>query len=619
MELTDKQKEQLFAQIDTVKGILPIEQLNQLLEDYSNLTIDELKPNIEKNLFSEWLDSMRNNEEKKTWESIENTMHCFENKSFEQCEELIQKIEEYKNKFNNSLYAPISKANEYLAILNEKIKKEKEKVEAARMAAAKAEAEKMESAKWEALNKESFDALYRYILENPETVHKNDVEEYMFTQMKRIFKTSQLERYLEVFPEGKHSDEVIQNQNLYLNNWTDVKQSCSIFNVKSFLDKYPNVMFITEVRSNYFGLKDKELTRMKENPSKYDVGVLMQLLEKKIFSKDELIDEGLITESSWEKLIMDKSALPVLNQQPNPKIQAPEGCTDIYFFGIPSTGKTCLLMGLAAADGNGYSLNTKVHGGGYAADLAQYVDFGVTPPATFGSYVTVIKGEISNETQKGTTVEHKINLIEMSGEEFAIRIADGKDPSFADMGTGVTNLLKNGNRKVFFIIVDPTVMIVEHNVLYEEKDNDGTVIRQEIRKKYINQKTVLARFASLFELEENQDIMQKVDAIHIITTKSDTLGMDRNGKAKDLLLSEYKNPLNKIYKYCEKSKRINVGSSFKPRLFTFSLGTFYLGGIFDFDRDDTIKLVDVIRAITIGEKNETWCDKVVDILNRGLF
>ena len=63
MELTDKDKKELFAQIAAKKGILSIEQLNQLLEVYNNLTVEELRPHIGKNIFTEWQDSMRNNDE----------------------------------------------------------------------------------------------------------------------------------------------------------------------------------------------------------------------------------------------------------------------------------------------------------------------------------------------------------------------------------------------------------------------------------------------------------------------------------------------------------------------------------------------------------------------------
>lgn len=59
-------------------------------------------------------------------------------------------------------------------------------------------------------------------------------------------------------------------------------------------------------------------------------------------------------------------------------------------------------------------------------------------------------------------VKHHFNLVEMAGETFVNKIVNamGRDgklvTSFADMGTQAPEILNNGNRKLFFILIDPT-------------------------------------------------------------------------------------------------------------------------------------------------------------------
>ena len=260
----------------------------------------------------------------------------------------------------------------------------------------------------------------------------------------------------------------------------------------------------------------------------------------------------------------------------------------------------------------------KVQGGAYASALQQYVNAGITPGRTYGKFVTVINGEVNEEDKRGNVTNHPINLVEMSGEEFALRIADSKDVTLANMGTGATNLLMNQNPKVFFIVIDPTRPKVKVGYRYEVKDSAGVVTGYEIRNKYVSQLDIMNKFVSLFKLPENAEIMKRVDAIHFIVTKADTLGdtdAERRERAKELLLSTYIGPVESLKSFCRQTKRINYSTDYKPHVFTFSLGNFFLGDVFNFNDTETLQIVDSIRAITMGKTEETWWHKVKKIFN----
>ena len=268
----------------------------------------------------------------------------------------------------------------------------------------------------------------------------------------------------------------------------------------------------------------------------------------------------------------------------DPGLRAPENCTDVYFFGAPGTGKTTLLMGLTGAVGEEYTLDMMSCGGNYARVLQEYVAAGITPCPTFKSFVTVINGEVNRQDKKGNIVNHPINLVEMSGEELAGKITGENANSFKDMGNGVARLLSNDNRKIFFIIVDPTVSGTEYGC----------------RAQF----DFISTLVGLFNQPENADIMQRVDAIHFVVTKADTLGdtdSERMSRAKELLYDTYMGPVEILKNYCH-TKHINNNTGNRPSVFTFSIGEFHEGGVFSYDKTDTLKLVDAI-SLNIRKKN----------------
>ena len=319
---------------------------------------------------------------------------------------------------------------------------------------------------------------------------------------------------------------------------------------------------------------------------------------------------------------MDPEQLPNLEQfSANPNYEAKEGSTDVYLFGVPGTGKTCLLMGLTGAAGNGYTINFREKGGPYASALQQYVQAGITPESTPGKYVTTIKSMIEEKREGKNTVvlNHHINFVEMSGEEFAHKIANNENDSirFADMGDGTNQLLRNSNRKVFFIVIDPTVENIKFTFKKYEKDENGNVIGIRPVTEYINQLACISKFVALFEADENKEFMKKVDAIHFIVTKADTFGDDdenRKQKARDLMIDKYKQPVLNLIGYCRRTKRVNYATNFCPMVYPFSLGRFFVGGTFNYINKSTLKIINVIRYNTPAKKEESFFDRVRDFL-----
>lgn len=582
-----------------------LQTLVKLVNQYEDLEVEDFRGYVSDVLLEQLKEAGRDPKEVQLWNQIMSAPR----ETPEDIQNVQRLVVTYINQFPKG--PKLNEANERLRSL------QAEMAEAAERQRRKADEER-EQRDWEALERGNYSALASYKNRYPNSVHMDELDDLMWTNTRNVMNQHSLNRYLNDWPLGRHAEEATRALNSFA-EWDDVKRSGDLFLVDDYRDNHPDSPFIVEVNSTYYKLRDEKLAEMKKNPSEFSKDDVERLIAADIFTQWQLIDEGLVTDESWETLQLDRDLFPNIQdyQREDPNIQAPADCTDIYLFGTPGTGKTCLLMGLTGANGQGYTLNMRVQGGPYASALQQYVNAGITPGRTFGRFVTTINGQVNETTRRGNIVSHRINLVEMSGEEFALRIAGNQDVAFTNMGVGATNLLANANRKVFFIIVDSTKDMVKVEYVEEVKDAEGNVIDERIRKKYISQLDILNKFVSLFELPENQDIMKRVDAIHFVVTKADMLG-DRTvrlDRARELLRSKYAGPVEQLKNYCRQTKRINYSTGYKPQVFTFSLGQFFLGDVFKFDTSETIKIVDTIRTVTGGVREKSFWDRVKDALN----
>lgn len=610
MAIIGNNKHKLIDQV-AKQGVNDIQQLKALLDKYEDLKLSDFKGVINEEVYRQLADMYRNPAEAALWAKIENAALD----TPEQIQDALRYLSQYAQAYPdgpmaNEAFQKRERLDTLLrmAIEKENIRREEEERE---------RKIHLEEDEWNKLEHGNYTKLRDYLIKHPESIHKDEIDDLMWNNTKIVINAHSIERYLHDLPLGRHAAEATEALHS-IGEWEKVKKTKDIFLVDDFRDSHPDSPFKSDIDYVFEELRKEEINKMKLCPSEYSKEDVLQFINADIFQLWELEDEGLVTQESWEVLQLDRELLPKIQeyQIEDEEIKAVSECTDIYLFGTPGTGKTCLLMGLTGANGNGYSLNMKVAGGPYASALQLYLNKGITPGRTFGRFVTTINGLVEEKDKSGQIIDHKINFVEMSGEEFAIRIADGQNVSLSNMGTGATNLMRNNNRKVFFIIVDCTKDMVKAAYLEQIKDIEGNVIEERIRKKYISQLDILNKFVGLFELDENRDIMEKVDAIHFIITKADFLGnlVERKEKAKELLLSKYAGPVQSLKTLCRKSTRINYATDYNPQLFTFSLGKFYLGDVFKFDPTETLQIIQAIRCITGGKREKTWWDKLKKIL-----
>ncbi|MDE7135939.1 MAG: hypothetical protein K2N91_04855, partial [Muribaculaceae bacterium] len=303
-----------------------------------------------------------------------------------------------------------------------------------------------------------------------------------------------------------------------------------------------------------------------------------------------LTDKAFSHIREYPTLRHEQRTLPVSKLE-NPKSE--DGNTDVYFFGVPGSGKSCVLAGLMAQTGNlGFSFDPRGNGGGgnYAIELRNYARRSMLPPKTDDYYIQVIDGEINDPQNR----LHKISLIEMAGERTAAFAAIENSENLSDLGPGASQLLSNDNNKVIFFVIDPTN---EKNIhLTDENDH------------WFMQSDVLNCISSL--ISKNKSLMKKIVGIHVILTKSDTLGdyIDSSVLQDVLTRQGYSAVLGDLKKICEKYN-INKQTGFQVGIYPFCVGRFMPGDVYTFDDTDSLKILRVIQENTVPQRKK---DGVLD-------
>lgn len=384
--------------------------------------------------------------------------------------------------------------------------------------------------------------------------------------------------------------------------WEAVQKSDDIFAVTEFLEKSANSPYKKDAEKLQQTLLQREIGKMHQLRNLYDLYMFERLIDSNIVNPHELVKEGLITEESYRRF-RNPPALHDLQMQDSITEYANDH-TDVFFLGMPLSGKSSLLMGLLNSPRLHYDYS--VMGGEYAANLQEYTEAGCVPPSTWGTFTTAINARIIDNNRK----KHSINLIEMSGQEFSFIMNDPeKIFSFEDMSYGATQILSNLNRKLVFVILDPTYKDTKINRLVDDQDEYGNKIQTRVEVVLSCQKQMIHKLFDLLWSHENKEIAKRIQSIHFIVTKADLLGNEyvRAEKAKEFVLSLLGDLLPEIKHFC-RYYGINCRSNYSPKCYPFSLGTFYLGNIFDYDMKYANMLIDVIAENTPidFEKNSWW-------------
>lgn len=387
-------------------------------------------------------------------------------------------------------------------------------------------------------------------------------------------------------------------------DWIDARNQNTILAYVRFISQHPYSEYREEADTLIQNMKGNLLTDMKRYPFKYNRNMMYEFISTNALTMEDLVDNShTLTDRAYSHIkryphLQDEQRKMPVASNPNPMSQP--GNTDVFFWGVPGSGKTCVLAGLMALSGQlGFRFDPMGPGGGgmYASEIQNYARHSMLPPKTDDLFIQVIDAQINDDNGH----IHKLSMIEMAGERTAQFAAMDNPSSFADLGPGAEALLSNDNNKVFFFVIDPT--------------NDKNV---EIQGKtyWVKQSNVLNCVSSL--LSKNKELMKKVVAIHIILTKSDTLGeyVDQNAIQQVLCDQGYQAVLADINDILD-TYDINKQTNFTLGLFPFCIGRFMAGDVYTFDETDSLKILRVIQhnSIPSPDPKPRFLEKLKEFFN----
>lgn len=332
--------------------------------------------------------------------------------------------------------------------------------------------------------------------------------------------------------------------------------------------------------------------------------------------------------------------------------------TDVYFFGVPGSGKSTVLAGLfkLGISGN-LRLSLPAHGDHigytYASILQNYLEKNVFPQATktrfvlrqdlvpvddevsnpfnnsddtdginaevqsdedligtevSDKFIQIIDGVLQENPGKENEEDHRISIIEMPGErtlDFAASNIRNQEEMDKLLGTGARELFMNENRKLFFFVIDPK----------PQKSYKVNLNGVECPMTQAQALEAVVEF-----IGSVPGLLEKIDSMHIILSKSDLLSNPNSVDViqRDVIDRGYEGLVQDIKGLCNPARsNINVQCGHSPHLFTFSLGKVYPGHMIKYDKTDAEKILRVIAANTYStRRNPTKLASFIDWMNK---
>lgn len=348
--------------------------------------------------------------------------------------------------------------------------------------------------------------------------------------------------------------------------WKEAQKQNTIAGYNDYVKKYPHGKYTTIASTTIAGLKVIENESRKSQylrELKKDINAYRstQLIEAGISIAD-LQDAELNIPQEILEIYSRKSVLADIGIAPSTKSEIEEiedKRTEVYFWGITSSGKTCTLASILH---NARRTNEKQGTGTrYFQSLANIFmeGTGTLPQGNASGRFQTYSFDLLDNKKR----QYPITLIDLPGEmiKHLGEIYNGEkrlreQPSIQNL----LEIMKDKkNPKYHFFIVDITNNNRDHI--------DG-----------LAQWNYLSNLANFFKQEEPDIFNSQTAGIAILFTKSDLLSRDRNEqeeKAKKILNGEYFENFNDTLKEIAFAKRIIRSMEDELKIIPFSIGDVY--------------------------------------------
>ncbi|MFK8272622.1 hypothetical protein ACI760_03015 [Capnocytophaga canimorsus] len=416
--------------------------------------------------------------------------------------------------------------------------------------------------------------------------------------------------------------------------WAEIQKQKTADAYNLYLSKYPYGKYAARAQMEldklellYQELLTDLMQDMKEDTLRYNADTMQKLFkgideqERKHYESDYSPASRFLAGGyklkytdlvQWGVVPMELQEVDIV--EPDTTVQArniadlgefPEGRTDVYFLGLPRSGKSSVLSGIFSKmrkEGMGYPIPTLNEQGidhceEYYNSLLKPISKKKPPTSTPDDTISFIPIDVRRDINKDRY--NKLTFVEISGESF-IDIANrtGSDPRKVWEQMGAVQCLKSNNRKILFFILD----------YYTIK---GGMIRFTAQDQELHLEQALNVLAhdGTGKTGEQNCTFSKVDTVALIITKCDLMESDslkgREEEIRHYLNENFKNFMNTLTLLCRKYD-INAVNKNKLYFLPFSLGKFYVGNSFIYDETDSERLIDFILKSTKTTSGGGW-------------
>lgn len=437
-------------------------------------------------------------------------------------------------------------------------------------------------------------------------------EAQLYSKCQQSHSEDDLENYILNFPAGEHSLQIVSWWGqVIIKNVDGIKDhSKRIEAAKEYQEKAKAFRdtsdasvvntwhhIIAELQSK-MDLSRKELVeQIKAEKGKVGCAKFLARIKQANLEKEDLNSIGI----SPSDLLYMESFKGVKNLASEPleedkKYVLPAQSSEIYFWGLPSSGKSCCLGSMLSQSRNlGYYDSFE---GALGADYFQVLS-NVFHPDKLCNLV-----QSTNETSiayaRYTFNHQKFGkrqccLIDLAGETFKamrdrLRHKEMSDDKSRCLDVATDFLRDTRNRKLHFFIVpfleDPTEPVKGTDVCMEDFLHD-----------------------CMQYLKEEKVFNNSTDGIYIIVTKTDIMpgvtDANRDAKARDYVIANYPSLYNALTEVC-RDNYINKFDNQPVRVLAFSIGELLTSDICRFDPKGGNRLIDII--CDKSKKKKKWWD-----------
>lgn len=444
--------------------------------------------------------------------------------------------------------------------------------------------------------------------------------------------------HLDAVRERKHvlekipaSEPIVEESNGEEEEWFSIKNAGDIKLLEAFKEKYPNTSHLFELNKLITAEKNKEHSRKKspiilksminkansaEDVSKIiqvllenktiTIGMLLELIRQdhNLLSSaacNDIISRGILNRNDLSKCGIDNGFINKMltnarsqNFEPARPLQTiAEPCTEVYFWGIPFSGKTCALGAILSAAKNGLAARSMIpdnscQGFGYMNRLSTIFSPGRICRLPGGTPVTStyeMRFDLEDQEHK----IHHVACIDLAGELFTCMfMKDAGEQMREDQKQALETLhnilLENrsNNRKIHFFVIEYGAEKRIYNGLPQAE--------------YLNSAAAHLNSIGLFD--------SNTDAIYVLISKVDNASYE--GSLEEHLLKymtkNYLGFYNNLLLIC-KEHGINKG---RVKNVPFSIGNVCFKDYCQFDATSATKMVDLLVRYSCFEKQGFW-------------